>query len=223
MKDTFLLYTNMRSTFDSMSDEQAGIIIKALFADQAGDVVELDGLLNTVFTQIKTQVDYNNAKYDTIKQARAEAGKKGGEAKASKSKQIVANCSKSKQSQANVPNDNVNDNDNDNVSPKGDKRLSPVKHKYGEYGNVLLTDEELDKLKAKFPSNYMAWIDRLSGYVESTGKKYKSHYATILNWSKRDDNTRASPSFGKFEQNEYDFDSLEEQLLANGGKHGQSI
>ena len=26
-----------------------------------------------------------------------------------------------------------------------------IKHKYGEYKNVLLTDEQLEKLKAEFP------------------------------------------------------------------------
>ena len=61
----------------------------------------------------------------------------------------------------------------------------PVKHKYGEYANVLLTDEELDKLK----NEYIDWeerIERLSSYVASTGKAYKSHYATIRNWAKKD-------------------------------------
>ena len=61
----------------------------------------------------------------------------------------------------------------------------PVKHKYGEYSNVLLTDDELEKLKAE----YIDWeerIERLSSYVASTGKTYKSHYATIRNWARKD-------------------------------------
>jgi predicted phage replisome organizer len=61
----------------------------------------------------------------------------------------------------------------------------PTKHKYGEYNNVLLTDEELDKLKAEY-SDFEERIERLSSYVASTGKKYKSHYATIRNWARKD-------------------------------------
>ncbi len=61
----------------------------------------------------------------------------------------------------------------------------PSKHKYGEYLNVLLTDEELDKLKTDFP-DWEERIERLSSYVASTGKKYKSHYATIRNWARKD-------------------------------------
>lgn len=68
--------------------------------------------------------------------------------------------------------------------PKKDK---PVKHKYGEYNNVLLTDEELDKLKTKFP-DWENRIERLSEYMASTGKAYKSHYVTILSWSRREQN-----------------------------------
>ena len=62
----------------------------------------------------------------------------------------------------------------------------PVKHKYGEYTNVLLTDEELAKLQKQFGRELPAYIERLSGYIASTGKKYKSHYATIRNWASRD-------------------------------------
>lgn len=61
----------------------------------------------------------------------------------------------------------------------------PVKHKYGEYSNVLLSDEELEKLRAEI-SNVNDYIERLSSYIASTGKVYKSHYATIRNWYRKD-------------------------------------
>ena len=70
------------------------------------------------------------------------------------------------------------------------KPKKPKKHKYGEYNNVLLTDEELEKLKQEFP-DWKGRIDRLSSYVESTGKAYKSHYATIRNWARKDTATPA--------------------------------
>lgn len=61
-----------------------------------------------------------------------------------------------------------------------------VRHKYGEYKNVLLSDEELDKLKAECPGDWKERIDRLSFYMASTGKSYKSHLATIRNWARSD-------------------------------------
>ena len=67
------------------------------------------------------------------------------------------------------------------------KPAKPPKHKHGEYSNVLLTDEEMDKLLAEYgASKVAAMIDRLSGYIASTGKVYKSHYATIRNWVRKE-------------------------------------
>lgn len=65
------------------------------------------------------------------------------------------------------------------------KKSKPKKHQYGEYKNVLLTDDEFRKLTETYP-DYGERIERLSGYMASTGKAYKSHYATIRNWAKRD-------------------------------------
>lgn len=65
------------------------------------------------------------------------------------------------------------------------KPTKETKHKYGEYNNVLLTDTELEKLKAEYP-DYEAKIENLSNYIASKGNKYKSHYATIRNWARKD-------------------------------------
>ena len=59
------------------------------------------------------------------------------------------------------------------------------KEKYGEFENVNLSDDEVKKLQAKF-SDYRERIEKLSVYMQSTGKKYADHYATILNWSRMD-------------------------------------
>ena len=62
----------------------------------------------------------------------------------------------------------------------------PSRHKYGFYKNVLFTDEEYQKLQEEFPHDYTDRIERLSEYIASTGKKYKSHLATIRSWARKD-------------------------------------
>lgn len=52
---------------------------------------------------------------------------------------------------------------------------------YGEFQNVKLTDEEYLKIKER---NLLPYIEKLSSYIASKGKKYKSHYATILTWAR---------------------------------------
>lgn len=57
------------------------------------------------------------------------------------------------------------------------------KYIYGEFNNVKLTDDEYNKLKEQ---NLLPYIEKLSSYIASKGKRYKSHYATILNWSRKE-------------------------------------
>ena len=62
----------------------------------------------------------------------------------------------------------------------------PIRHKYGMYENVLLTDEDYQRLQEEFPHDLSDRIERLSEYIASTGKKYKSHLATIRSWARKD-------------------------------------
>jgi hypothetical protein len=55
---------------------------------------------------------------------------------------------------------------------------------HGEFHNVMLTDEEMNALRAKV-YNADSLVEELSQYLASSGKRYKSHYATLLNWSRR--------------------------------------
>lgn len=66
------------------------------------------------------------------------------------------------------------------------KKKKPVRHKYGEYKNVLLSDDQMDKLKSEFPNDWEQRIDRVSEYCEGTGKTYKNYLATIRAWAKKD-------------------------------------
>lgn len=77
------------------------------------------------------------------------------------------------------------DIDIDKDKNKSISKKSP-RHKHGEYQNVLLSDDDLDKLKAEFPSDWDQRIQRLSEYMASSGKSYKNHLATIRNWARRD-------------------------------------
>ena len=48
---------------------------------------------------------------------------------------------------------------------------------YGRYQNVFLTDEEMADLQASFPTVWGQYIEKLSEYMASTGKRYQSHAA----------------------------------------------
>ena len=67
-----------------------------------------------------------------------------------------------------------------------DKPQKQTRHKYGYYKNVLFTDDDLEKLKTEFPTDWEQRIERLSEYIASTGKSYKNHLATIRAWARKD-------------------------------------
>jgi len=92
-----------------------------------------------------------------------------------------------------VKNDGQCEHDEDTVSTEVRKspeqssveKSSVEKSKYMDC--VLLTPEQYQKLIDQFGEKATKEkIEALNNYIESKGRKYKSHYHTILNWSRKD-------------------------------------
>ena len=66
---------------------------------------------------------------------------------------------------------------------------------YGRYRNVLLTDVELAELQADLPTSYLIYIEKLSAYMASSGKRYKNHAATIRRWAETDGKQSGIPDY----------------------------
>ncbi len=63
------------------------------------------------------------------------------------------------------------------------------KKKFGEYKHVLLSEEEVEKLKERFRD----WEDKIKNLdegIEMKCYKYTNHYLTILKWSKNDEKSK---------------------------------
>lgn len=116
-KNRFYMYLEYEVFFDGMDDHELAQLIRAIYAHEKGeDEGELSPRVDMAFRMIKNRLDNNREEYEKTLEARANAGKAGGLAKANKGKQKlanVANASKPKQPEANLA-DNENDNDKDN-------------------------------------------------------------------------------------------------------------
>ena len=55
----------------------------------------------------------------------------------------------------------------------------------GEFENVSLSEQELRDFQERRPFDWYDWIEDLSSYMASTGRRYENHYATLLSWIKR--------------------------------------
>lgn len=70
------------------------------------------------------------------------------------------------------------------------KKVQEIKTLYADV--VLMTDDEHRKLTERFGIDGInSRIEKLSLYIQSTGKKYKSHYATILSWELKNNNSQS--------------------------------
>lgn len=70
-----------------------------------------------------------------------------------------------------------------------------TKTEYGKFNNVYLKAGEYERLKELYPHTYKEQIDNLSYYIESKGDVYKSHYATILSWIRKEEAEKGYSSF----------------------------
>jgi len=72
------------------------------------------------------------------------------------------------------------------IEIKRETKPKPPRHKYGEYKRVLLTDDQLNTLKASFPTDWESRIQNLDEYMEMKGATYKNHLLTIKKWAHKD-------------------------------------
>jgi hypothetical protein len=102
---------------------------------------------------------------------------------------------------------------------KNEKNEKKEKNIYGTYENVLLTDEEVEKLKAEYPEDWDKAIEILSAYIVEKGYKSKSHYLSIRRWcikAAREQAQKPKPnSMTQMQTKPTDLDDLERKLIAN--------
>lgn len=185
----FKLFLHQKPIIDSVPDEVVGQAIKAAFHYFATkEELQLDVLPMVVYSSFKPYIEESFTDYERD----VRNGHKGG--RPQKPPVTPGKGGVPTRTQAEADADAEADAERETVS-KADK--PPARHKYGSYKNVLFTDEEYAKLQAEYPTDYSERIERLSEYIASTGKSYKSHLATIRSWARKD-GTKAGtmPSYG---------------------------
>ena len=117
-KPSFVLYTEHIEQFDSLSDAQAGQLIKAILHYVAeGEAYIEDPVVSAMMMFIRQTLDRDRKKWEETRQKRVEAGKKGGEESARRRKEQEANAAFAEANQA--VNGNVNEYVNEYVNGNG--------------------------------------------------------------------------------------------------------
>lgn len=72
------------------------------------------------------------------------------------------------------------------------------KKKFGEYKNILLTDEQYQQLIKDYGEMVITdYIQKMDEYIQMKGKKYKDFNLALRNWIKKDGITKGTESYGK--------------------------
>ena len=115
---------------------------------------------------------------------------------------------------------NYNINNNNKTSKK--KTTKEVRHKYGEFKNVLLSDKDLEKLKAEYGEELVEkYIKKMDEWIELNGRRYKNYYLALRQWmnkevSKKQEKVKKQEGDTKYDE-EY-FTKLMEETLRGGNK-----
>ena len=236
-KKGFLLYPNYKEQIDLLSVEEKAELLDAIFDYQNGiEVGELSGITRMAFSFIKSQFDRDNEAWENTKQARSEAGKKGGAPKGNsnakkqpkQAKGCFVNEEQPKQPKQAV-NVNVNVNDNVNVNEYICARSEdPVVNEqaYGEHKNVILTDQIYNALVEEHGVKVTTLaIQAVDDYCKKTGKVYQDYYLAIRDWGidaakesleKGKRGARGRPKNINFEERDVDYSKYEKVLYGEG-------
>lgn len=208
-KKSFVIYDSWATLIASIPTEQAGELIQAICKNRIGESVEItDPSVAGMFAMIAPQLEADSKKYqekcDRIKAAREKIETKNSESESELKKYESAlkrEKSALKKYESGSVSDSVSvsvsdsvsesvyDSDSENDRPSGEKEKDkarsarPVRHKRGEYGHVMLSDDELTALNGKHgESETQAAIKAVDEYCEKTGKKYKNYKLVLEDW-----------------------------------------
>jgi hypothetical protein len=163
-RKSFIIHKDSLSVLDELSDEQAGLLFKAMKDYQNDEEIELDSLTKIIFSPFKAQFDRDNEKYKKIVERNKNNGLKGGRPKTeanpenpSKPSGLIRNPENPSEA------DSVSKSKNDSKSDSEvTKDIDPLLTKETVNQNLdLLEPEAVSKVKVNYATediNFAHWF-----------------------------------------------------------------
>lgn len=211
-KETFVLYKSYLQKTERLSDEQLGVLFRAILRHESGlDLPEMDALTAMAFDFIRVDLDANAEKYDEeCERNRKNAQKRWHKDNANASDRIQPHTKDATASEC-MPTDTDSDTDSDkdnktpSISPPLRRQIPPTVEMVREYCN-----------EKGFDFDPQAFVDHYESNGWMVGKtKMKDWQASCRTWAKSPyRQTRGSPKskIVNIEQHDYDFDETERAL-----------
>ena len=185
-RKSFVLYTEWENTFNRLSNELAGELIKVIFDYvRTGEIPQIDNaVVDGVFSAFQPSIDRNISKYDAAIEQRKEAGKRSAE----KRKRDATTVDESKRDATTVESrlrtstvsDSVSDSVSDTLSLNGES-VREGANKVFDFQSIkeqLLSDEIWKEsvcmqstLGVSFISMLPDQLDKFIAYIVSIGEE----------------------------------------------------
>ena len=209
-RKAFMLWHESWTLVQMLTDEQRGKLLTALFLyDMFHELPDyLDQVTTIVFFEMKGKIDRASQNYDSMIEARREAGKKGAAsrwmANDGKAIQAMANDGKAKQSIAKMANPNPNPNPNPIFIPPN---IEDVSRYAREQGYIFDAQRFVDFYESK------GWM---------VGKtKMKDWKAAVRGWVARDkDQKPKKPAYVPTDTRKTDYTGITRDLFLQDLKGG---
>ncbi len=209
---SFLIYKDWEPVFNSLSDSDLAMLFRSLIAYAArGEIPKFkDNGLNIAFMFFSKSIERDGIKWAQTCKVRSDARKKHSNVtnvtnvnkchQMSQMSQMSTNATdidtdkdkvrervkdKDKDRGREKEKDKVTDTDPQPAKSRKRQKLN-VQH-YGDYYNVVLTDEQLLSLVETYGKNKTTeYIQRLDEYIQQSGKKYNDCFLVIKKWINED-------------------------------------
>ena len=176
MKKSFVLYHDQVHIFNQLPDDKAGILIKKIFdyCSSSNNTDSGDAVIEMAFTAIKTAIDRDIEKYESICKRNKNNGSNGGRpSNPKKPSGLSGNRTVTKK----PDNDNDNDSDNVNGSDTGSDIFIPTNDKKQKtYSHDELKTDLISKINESGLDQYQDSL--LSFFEYRMAKPKKDRYQT---------------------------------------------
>lgn len=221
-----VLYHDKYRALSALNDHDFRRVLDALMRySETGEQTEIEGYLGAIYQLLAAKLDEDIARYDRTVEARREAGRKGGHAKAAKAaeeSERLANAGKTKQKLANVANQSQSPSQSpiSNQSQKGNQISLPLppqgdgeREEAPERPTLEQVRGCVERMRLDCDADAFYRACEETGWTDGNGEPIRSWKIWLGNWAMKHRQARRSGDMTRPDDRVAEFERLKQKYL----------